>query len=213
MPGTYTHKFDTPLHKGSVTINTGLFINGKWVDPVEKGDLIDVVDPSTGKVITSVAGGTSKDVDVAVKAAAEAYKKAWGLKVPGSERGKLLSKLADLVEKHSDDLAALEALNVGKQFNMAKHVDVRGSISTFRYYAGWADKIHGKTIETTENKMAYTRHEPYGVVGAITPWNFPLVSRGSVVFRAGLIPGRQWYRGSLDLHWRQAIPLSSSHPK
>ncbi|KXN86252.1 Aldehyde dehydrogenase [Leucoagaricus sp. SymC.cos] len=173
MPATYTHNFDTPVYKGSVTINTGLFINGKWVDPVEKGDLIDVVDPATGKVITAVAGGTSKDVDLAVEAAGKAYKTAWGLKVPGAERGRLLGKLADLAEKHANEMAALEALNVGKQFPIARHVDIKSAVSTLRYYAGWADKIHGKTIETNENKMAYTRHEPFGVCGAITPWNFP----------------------------------------
>ncbi|EKM81449.1 hypothetical protein AGABI1DRAFT_36322 [Agaricus bisporus var. burnettii JB137-S8] len=177
MPQAYTHTFDTPLYKGSVTINIGLFIDGKWVDPVDGGDRIDVVDPCTGKVITSVVGGTSKDVDIAVAAAEKAYKTSWGLKVPGSERGKLLAKLADLVEQHGDELAALEALNVGKPFHMAKMIDIMTiTVQSLRYYAGWADKIQGKTIETNENKMAYTRHEPYGVVGAITPWNIPIVT-------------------------------------
>ncbi|XP_006457432.1 hypothetical protein AGABI2DRAFT_212840 [Agaricus bisporus var. bisporus H97] len=177
MPQTYTHTFDTPVYKGSVTINTGLFIGGQWVDPVDGGNRIDVVDPSTGKVITSVAAGTSKDVDIAVATAEKAFKTSWGLKVPGSERGRLLGKLADLVEEHADELAALEALNVGKPFHVAKMVDIMTEvINTLRYYAGWADKIHGKTIETNENKMAYTRHEPYGVVGTITPWNLPLVT-------------------------------------
>ncbi|KAF7760325.1 hypothetical protein Agabi119p4_11001 [Agaricus bisporus var. burnettii] len=178
MPQTYTHTFDTPVYKGSVTINTGLFIGGQWVDPVDGGDRIDVIDPCTGKVITSVAAGTSKDVDIAVAAAEKAYKTSWGLKVPGSERGKLMAKLADLVEQHADELAALEALNGGKPFYMAKLGDIALVIKALRYYAGWADKIHGKTIETNENKMAYTRHEPYGVVGAITPWNAPLGSIG-----------------------------------
>ncbi|EKM75281.1 hypothetical protein AGABI1DRAFT_46701 [Agaricus bisporus var. burnettii JB137-S8] len=177
MPQTFTHTFDSSLFKGTVTINTGLFIGGKWVDPVDGGDPVDVVDPCTGKVITTVAGGTSKDVDVAVAAAERAYKTSWGLKVPGAERGRLLGKLADLVEQHSDKLAALEALNVGKPFPMAQFIDMSMiTIPVLRYYAGWADKIQGKTIETNENKMAYTRHEPYGVVGAITPWNIPLAA-------------------------------------
>ncbi|KXN85885.1 Aldehyde dehydrogenase [Leucoagaricus sp. SymC.cos] len=90
---------------------------------------------------------SSKDVDLAVEAAGKAYKTVWGLKVPGAERGKLLGKLADLVEKHADEMAALEALNVGKQFPIARHVDIKSAVSTLRYYAGWADKIHGKTIE------------------------------------------------------------------
>jgi len=174
MPSTYTHKFDTTAYKGSVTINTGLYIDGKWVDPAEGGEKIEVVDPSTGKLVCTVAGGTSKDIDIAVDAAKKAYKTVWGLKVPGVERGKLLYKLVELIEKHSDELAALDALNVGKGYFIAKMSDVDNAINTFRYYAGWADKIQGKTIETTENKMAYTRHEPYGVVGAIIPWNFPL---------------------------------------
>ncbi|KAF9445260.1 aldehyde dehydrogenase [Macrolepiota fuliginosa MF-IS2] len=179
MPGTYTHELNTTTYKGSVTINTGLYINGQWVDPVGGGDKIEVVDPSTGKLICAIAGGSSKDVDVAVAAAQKAFKTSWGLKVPGSERGKLLYKLVDLMEKHRDQLAALEALNVGKGFYTARAVDVESAIKTFRYYAGWADKVHGKTIETTENKMAYTRHEPWGVVGAIVPWNFPLSTASS----------------------------------
>ncbi|KAJ3569880.1 hypothetical protein NP233_g4765 [Leucocoprinus birnbaumii] len=174
MPTTYTHHFDTATFKGDVTLNTGLFINGQWVDPVE-GGTIDVIDPTTGKVITSVAGATSGDVDRAVEAAEKASKTTWGLKMPGGQRGRLISKLADLIEKYQDELSALEALNVGKTFNDAKGLDLNGVIGTLRYFAGWADKIHGKTIETTDKKMAYTRHEPFGVVGCIVPWNFPLM--------------------------------------
>jgi aldehyde dehydrogenase (NAD+) len=79
------------------------------------------------------------------------------------------------MEAHSDELAALESLDNGKTFSWSKNLDVVGSIGTIRYYAGWADKIQGKTIETDENKLAYTRHEPIGVVGQIIPWNFPLL--------------------------------------
>ncbi|KAF9053883.1 aldehyde dehydrogenase [Hymenopellis radicata] len=173
MPTTFTHKFDTPTFKGTVSINTGLFIGGKFVDPVEPAT-IDVINPATGKVITSVAAGSAKDVDIAVKVAKEAYKTSWGLKVPGSVRGKLMNKLADLIEKHTDEFAALESLNVGKPFLITKAHEMASVVATIRYYAGWADKIQGKTIETTDQKLAYTRHEPYGVVGQIVPWNFPL---------------------------------------
>jgi aldehyde dehydrogenase (NAD+) len=124
-------------------------------------------------VITSVAEGTAKDVDRAVAAAKRAYDNSWGLKVPGAQRGKLLNKLADLLKARSDEFAALEALDNGKTFSWAKKVDVNFSIETLRYYAGWADKIHGQVIETHEQKLAYTRHEPIGVVGQIIPWNFP----------------------------------------
>ncbi|TFK61593.1 aldehyde dehydrogenase [Pluteus cervinus] len=174
MPGTFTHQFDTPTYKGTVSVNLGLFINGEFVDPVDH-ETIEVINPATGKVITSIAGGSAKDIDIAVNAAKKAYKAAWGLKTPGSVRGKLLNKLADLLEEHIDELAALEALNTGKTFATAKAADITGAIKTFRYFAGWADKVHGKTIETTDQKFAYTRHEPFGVVGQIIPWNFPIV--------------------------------------
>ncbi|KAF5323284.1 hypothetical protein D9619_013499 [Psilocybe cf. subviscida] len=177
MPGTYTHKFDTPVFKKDVTINTGLFINGQWVDPVE-GKTVEVVNPATGKVITSVSIGTAADVDIAVKAAQRAYKTVWGLKTPGRERGRLLGKLADLMEAQSDEFAALEALDVGKVFGYAKAGDIALCVATLRYYAGWADKIQGKTIETKDSKFAYTRHEPYGVVGQIVPWNAPILMIG-----------------------------------
>ncbi|EKM54307.1 uncharacterized protein PHACADRAFT_258086 [Phanerochaete carnosa HHB-10118-sp] len=174
MPAAFTHQFDNALFKGFTTVNTGLFINGKFVDSVD-GATLDVYDPSTGKVITKVAAGSAKDVDLAVQAAKTAFKNSWGLKVPGQERGRLLGKLADLIEKNVDELSALEALDAGKPFLQAKTMDLAAVISTIRYFAGWADKNSGKTIETTEAKFAYTRHEPIGVCGLIVPWNFPLM--------------------------------------
>ncbi|KAG1750521.1 Aldehyde/histidinol dehydrogenase [Suillus paluster] len=86
----------------------------------------------------------------------------------------MLNRLADLLEANADEFAALEALDVGKAFIIAQMADLPRSVAILRYYAGWADKVQGKTIETNEKKMAYTRHEPIGVVGAIIPWNFPL---------------------------------------
>ena len=124
-------------------------------------------------MVTSVAEGTAKGVDRAVVAAKRAFDNSWGPKVPGSERGKLLSTLADLLDAHSDELAALEALDNGKTFSWAKTANVNFSIETIRYYAGWADKIHGQVIETNEGWLTYTRHEPIGVVGQIIPWNLP----------------------------------------
>lgn len=174
MPAAFTHQFDNALFKGTTTVNTGLFINGQFVDSVD-GATIDVFDPTTGKVITKVAAASAKDVDAAVQAAKAAYKSSWGLKVPGFERGRLLGKLADLIEKNIDELSALEALDGGKPFLHAKTMDLPGVIACIRYYAGWADKNFGKTIETTEAKFAYTRHEPIGVCGLIVPWNFPLL--------------------------------------
>ncbi|KAF9258976.1 aldehyde dehydrogenase [Marasmius fiardii PR-910] len=165
---------NTPSYKGTVSVNTGLFIDGKWVDPVE-GGTIDVVNPTNGKKIVSVSVGTAKDVDIAVEAARKAFKESWGLKVPGVERGKMLSKLADLIEANSDELAALESLNVGKPFLTSKNMDVAFSAVALRHYASQADKIKGETIESSEQRFTYTRREPYGVVGGITPWNAPLL--------------------------------------
>jgi acyl-CoA reductase-like NAD-dependent aldehyde dehydrogenase len=90
-------------------------------------------------------------------------------------RGELMMKLADLMERDLEHLAALESLDNGKPFVIAKHVDVPACIATLRYYAGWADKIHGKTIPVRGDFFSYTRHEPIGVAGQIIPWNFPLL--------------------------------------
>lgn len=90
-------------------------------------------------------------------------------------RGVLLNKLADLIERDAAHIASLEALDNGKPYNIALNVDVPGSVATLRYYAGWADKIHGKTLPVSGDFMSYTRHEPVGVAGQIIPWNFPLL--------------------------------------
>ena len=124
-------------------------------------------------MVTSIAEGTATDVDHAVSVAKRAFETSWGLKVPGARRGELLNKLADLIEQHADELAALEALDNGKTFKSARGFDLGMSVETIRYYGGWADKIHGQVIETHEGKLSYTRHEPIGVVGQIIPWNFP----------------------------------------
>ncbi|KAJ7087940.1 aldehyde dehydrogenase [Mycena belliarum] len=175
MPSHCVVDIDTAPFKGSIKLNTGLFIDGQWVDPVDSKEMIDVINPSTGKTISQVSLGSSKDVNIAVKAAKMAYKTSWGLKCPGATRGRLLTRLADLIERDIDEFAALEALNAGKPFHIAKAQDMAGVIQWIRYFGGWADKIQGNTIETSEQKLAYTRHEPYGVVGQIIPWNFPML--------------------------------------
>jgi len=99
-------------------------------------------------------------------------------------RGRLLAELARLVQETGDELAALESLDNGKTFFNARNIDVAMAVATLQYYAGWADKVHGQVIETDESKLAYTRHEPFGVVGQIIPWNFPrtsILSLGSVL--------------------------------
>jgi aldehyde dehydrogenase (NAD+) len=173
MSSVFTRRFDTKAFSGNVTVNTKLFINNEWVDPQE-GGTIDVIDPVTGQVLTKASAGTSADVDRAVKAAREAFKTTWGLNCPGPRRGQLLQELVLLVEKHRDELAALEALDVGKPYLASKHVDLSMVAESLRYFSGWAGKVEGKTIESSPGKFGYTRVEPIGVVGQIIPWNFPL---------------------------------------
>ncbi|TFY75045.1 hypothetical protein EWM64_g8967 [Hericium alpestre] len=130
---------------------------------------------ATGKTITQVAEATADDVNRAVVSARKALDTVWGLKCPGAERGRLLSRLADLIETHQNELAAIEALNSGTPFMSAKFLDMSVAVASLRYNAGWASKVQGKVIETTENKLVYTRREPMGVCGQISPWNFPLM--------------------------------------
>ena len=151
-----------------------MLIGGKWVDSLS-GKTFETIDPSTGDVICRVAEGDSADVDMAVRAARHALESGPWSKMDASERGRILHRLADLIEKHADELAALEALDNGKPAAVARAADLPLTIKCYRYYAGWADKNHGKTIPIDGNYFCYTRHEPVGVVGQIIPWNFPLL--------------------------------------
>ncbi|KAH9947062.1 aldehyde dehydrogenase [Amylocystis lapponica] len=173
MPQVFSNEFNTPVFKGKTSFNTGLFIDNKFVDGSSQ-ETIEVTNPSNGKLITKIARGTPQDVDIAVKAAQKAFDTVWGLNTSGRDRGILLTKLADLMLARRDEIAAVESLDNGKTFFWSQD-DVNASINTFRYYGGWADKNHGKTIEVSEEQLVYTRHEPIGVVGQIIPWNFPLM--------------------------------------
>ena len=151
-----------------------LFIGGKWQDSVA-GKTFATVNPASGDTICQVAEGDKADIDLAVKAARKAFEDGPWSRTNASDRGRLLHKLADLIEKNQDELAALEALDNGKPLRDARLADLPLTIKCYRYYAGWADKIHGKTIPVDGNYFCYTRHEPIGVVGQIIPWNFPLL--------------------------------------
>jgi aldehyde dehydrogenase (NAD+) len=151
-----------------------LLIGGKWVNAVS-GKTFPTVNPATEEVICHVAEGDAADIDLAVKAARKAFESGAWTKANASDRGRMLNKLADLIETHADELAALEALDNGKPLSVAKAADLPLVIKCYRYYAGWADKIHGKTIPIEGDYFCYTRHEPVGVVGQIIPWNFPLL--------------------------------------
>jgi aldehyde dehydrogenase (NAD+) len=150
-------------------------INGHWVESVS-GKRFKTINPSTGETICDVAEADAADVNLAVKAARGAFhSKAPWRRMSAAERGRLLNRLADLMEKHSDELAKLESLDNGKPYSMAKAADLPLSIACYRYYAGWADKVQGKTIPVAGDYFCYTRLEPVGVVGQIIPWNFPLL--------------------------------------
>jgi len=161
----------TPL-TGAYQQPTGLFIDNEWVEGVDK-KTFEVINPSTEEVLCSVSEATEKDVDIAVASARKTFEGVWRTTTP-DQRGRLLLKLADLTEKNLDLLAAVESLDNGKSIMMAKN-DVAAVAGCLRYYGGWADKIHGKTIDTNSETFTYTRPEPLGVCGQIIPWNFPLL--------------------------------------
>jgi aldehyde dehydrogenase (NAD+) len=162
--------------KSSVALpTTKLLINNRWI-PSESGKTFATINPATGEEICRVAEADAADVDRAVKAARAAFHpKAPWRRMSAAERGRLLNRLADLIEKHADELAQLEALDNGKPYAIAKVADLPLTIACYRYYAGWADKVQGKTIPVAGAYFSYTRHEPVGVVGQIIPWNFPVL--------------------------------------
>lgn len=154
--------------------NQKLFINGKWVNSIS-GKTFATLNPATGQEICQVAEADSADVDLAVKAARKAFESGPWKKMSAAERGKRIYKLADLMEKDLPELAALESLDNGKPLRDSLNADLPLSIKAYRYYAGWCDKTHGKTIPVEGEYFCYTKHEPVGVVGQIIPWNFPLL--------------------------------------
>jgi len=151
-----------------------LFIDGKWCQSAS-GKSFETVDPSTNQVICRVAEGDAADVELAVAAARRAFDSGPWSRMSASERGRLIYKVADLIESHQEELAALESLDNGKPYRDSMAADLPLTIKCYRYYAGWADKIVGKTIPVDGDFTCFTRHEPVGVVGQIIPWNFPLL--------------------------------------
>ncbi|MBU7586119.1 MAG: aldehyde dehydrogenase family protein [Nostoc sp. TH1S01] len=152
---------------------TKLLINNEWVDSVS-GRRFATINPTTGDVICEVAEADAADVDKAVQAARHAFKSGEWRNMSATRRGELLYRLADLIEQNIDELARLETLDNGKPLQNSLG-DLGLVIACYRYYAGWADKVQGKTIPINGPYFCYTRHEPVGVVGQIIPWNFPLL--------------------------------------
>lgn len=151
-----------------------LLINGEWISTSKS---FDTINPASGEVITQIAEAGAEDVNRAVQAARAAFddpKGKWR-KMSASERGRMLWRIADLLERHVDEFAELETLDNGKPIFESRYVDMPMAIDVLRYFAGWATKIHGETVNSFENAFTYTLREPIGVVGAIIPWNFPLL--------------------------------------
>ena len=151
-----------------------LLINNKWVES-SAGRRFATINPATGEEICQVAEADAADVNLATAAARAAFESRGWRRMAAAERGKLLYRLADLMEKHIDELAQLESVDNGKPLRESRRVDLPMAIACYRYFAGWADKIQGRTIPISGNYFCYTRHEPVGVVAQIIPWNFPLM--------------------------------------
>ncbi|MGZ3280017.1 MAG: aldehyde dehydrogenase family protein [Caulobacteraceae bacterium] len=156
----------------SSQIQTKLLIGGQWVGG-EAGATIDVVNPYDGSTIVSIAEGREEDVERAVRAAKAAYP-AWA-KLPAHERGRLLLKLADRIEADGEHLARLESQNTGHPIRDCLNLDVPRTVLCFRYFGGMADKLEGSVIPVDAGFLNFVDREPIGVVGAIVPWNFPLM--------------------------------------
>ena len=157
-----------------------MLINGKWVSSIS-GKTFPTYNPATGEILAQVAEGDRQDIDEAVKAARKAFDHGPWRRMTASERGRLIWKLADLLEAHTEEFGYLESLDNGKPLAIAKAADVPLAVDLFRYMAGWATKIEGNTIPISvpytpgAKYLAYTLREPVGVAGQIIPWNFPLL--------------------------------------
>jgi len=160
-----------------VSTPTRLLINNEWVES-ESGKTFPTINPATGEELAQVAEADAADVDKAVAAARNAMERGPWRTTSATERGRLLNRLADLIEQNADEIARLETLDNGMPLAIARSVAIPLTLGQLRYFAGWADKNHGKTIPVNGNYFCYTRHEPVGVVGQITPWNFPLLMYG-----------------------------------
>jgi acyl-CoA reductase-like NAD-dependent aldehyde dehydrogenase len=151
-----------------------LFINGKWEESLS-GRTIPVMNPATGEQLTIVPDAGPEDVDRAVKAARRSFEDRVWRKMDVSRRERIIWRIGELIEKNKEELGTLECLENGKTFREALRGDIPPTSDIFYYYAGWARKIYGETIPVDGNYLNYTLREPVGVVGMITPWNYPML--------------------------------------
>ncbi|KAE8805142.1 mitochondrial aldehyde dehydrogenase ALDH2 [Hordeum vulgare] len=168
---------EEPISPSVQVGETQLLINGKFVDAAS-GKTFPTLDPRTGEVIARVSEGDAEDVDRAVVAARKAFDEGPWPKMTAYERSRILLRFADLIEKHNDEIAALETWDNGKPYEQAAHIEVPMLARLMRYYAGWTDKIHGLIVPADGPHHVQVLHEPIGVVGQIIPWNFPLLMYG-----------------------------------
>ena len=153
---------------------TKLLINNRWVNS-QSGKTFATINPSTGEEICQMAEADAADVDKAVKAARAAFEHGPWRKMSGSERGRLLNRLADLSKRMPMSWRAWNRWTTASPLPWRKAVDVAATVGCYRYFAGWADKVMGKTIPIDGEFFCYTRHEAIGVCGQIIPWNFPML--------------------------------------
>ncbi|XP_019423664.1 PREDICTED: aldehyde dehydrogenase family 2 member B7, mitochondrial-like isoform X2 [Lupinus angustifolius] len=165
---------EEPIKPSVEVQHTQLLINGKFIDAAS-GKTFPTLDPRTGEVIAQVSEGNGEDVDRAVAAARKAFDEGPWPRMTAYERQKIMLRAADLIEKHNDEIAALETWDNGKPYEQSAKVEVPMLVRQIRYYAGWADKLQGHTIPADGALHVQTLHEPIGVVGQIIPWNFPLL--------------------------------------
>jgi aldehyde dehydrogenase (NAD+) len=151
-----------------------LFIAGKWLDAAS-GKTFPTINPATGETLTAVAEGDERDAAAAVEAARKAFESGPWPEMSAAERARLLWRVGDLVDKYNEELGTLETLDNGKPIFESRQIDMPMVAEVFRYYAGWATKIHGETVPVRGPFLHYTLREPLGVVAAIVPWNFPLL--------------------------------------
>ncbi len=151
-----------------------LYIDGGWREAAGSATM-EVIDPSTGAVVGTVADAADSDLDSAVAAARTAFERGSWSRLPARERARTLHRVADIMRERVDELVAIESLDVGKPVTFSRPVDVLNSADQFEYCSALAQTIDGSVRDTPMNAFAYTRREPHGVVGAITPFNFPLV--------------------------------------
>ncbi|KAE8736075.1 Aldehyde dehydrogenase [Hibiscus syriacus] len=190
---------DEPINPSIQIDHTQLLINGQFIDAASGynsvlpcmiifvtielihddflalGKTFPTLDPRTGDVIARVAEGDAEDINRAVAAARKAFDEGPWPKMTAYERSRIMFRFADLLEKHTEEVATLETWDNGKPFEQAAKIEIPMVVRMFRYYAGWADKIHGLTVPADGQHHVQTLHEPYGVAGLIIPWNFPLL--------------------------------------